>query len=99
MSEITADPTKPNHSPIVATQKQTQISPIESQTNDKSPTTLTDTNLLITLGPIEAKSTQIWAVNSKEFYQGRIARGGHGNEAPYLYLGLMNTFIDDNYYF
>ena len=41
-AEKTADLTKPNHLPIEATQKQTQISPNEAQTNDQSPITVTD---------------------------------------------------------
>ena len=89
-----------NKSPIEANKP----SAIEPNKSKQSPIMVTNTNLPIMVEPIEAQTTTnslLWAINYKDFYQGRIARGEHENEAPYLPLhsALMNTFINDNYAF
>ena len=85
LNKLPIEATKVNESPIEATKlnestiEATKLyeSPIEAQTNDQSPITVTNTNLPVMVGPNEAQTaanTRAWAVNYKDFYQGKIAR-------------------------
>ena len=94
---------KSNQSPVEANKP--NQSPIEAQTNNQSPIRVTNTQLPIVVEPSEAQNqtndNPLWLIKYKDFYQGRLTRDEHKNEAPYYTLrsALMNAFSNNNYAF
>ena len=79
-------------STLVAQKRNEQSSLVAQKQNGQSPS--------VEMSKHTANST-LWAINYKDFYQGRVARGEHENVALYLSLhsALINTFSNDNYAF
>ena len=103
--------TEQNQSPVEVTKSPSEAnnsrqSPVEAKTIlNKSPITVTNTDLPIVVEPVEApinaNNNPLWSVEYKEYYHWRVNCDEYENESPYRTLrsALMNAFNDNNFAF